>query len=129
MLKLLRSSFDSEKAQFFIISAVFVVAVFALISTYLDDFGTVDTTSTGISYERQHFDNLKTEIETVIDASDEDVQERNLDDLKNYLKEKSFEKGIYLDINFTDPYDGSIPVETEIKIQSENVIIEDTFVY
>ncbi len=92
----MHKSFRS-KGQFFIISAVIIGSMIALVTQYLSDYGKVDLTKTRDFYELQNLKYTKDMLTKTLDASSCPNYEEDLVFAENFLRDQLSKKGIKFD--------------------------------
>jgi hypothetical protein len=89
------------RGQWFLISAVIIVGVFLLVSTFFRDYYATDTTAVPRMDEEHYFWELKMNFNGVVRASDCDNLEDNLNEFSAFSRQKMAELGYFLYLNYT----------------------------
>jgi len=118
------------KGQFFIISTVIIISALIIIVQYLYDYGRADLTKIQELRELDYIQNIK---DTLGNAVKNSIQtwgcsrlENDLDYSITFLKNKLLEKGIKLDVSYTN----NCPrVDFDFNISSSGYFSETSFTY
>ena len=124
----------SQKAQFFVLSALIIVGILYFISQWLEPYTIIDTSAVATSDELFIFNNIKSKAkETVRISKSTEELTYNLQEYKNFIENYAFEKGkLYLSYEIISPYpageeDFPVIVLFNITLKSPNKRLESEF--
>ncbi len=125
------NSSSYRKAQFFVLSAVFIVITIFLMSQWLEPYTITDTSSIIFEQEFFIFNNIKEKaVETVkISKNCEDLN-YNLDEFKNFAIDFAFRNGMSLNLtyNIISPCkDNERKTYFFIELRTPNSLINSSF--
>lgn len=118
----------SNKAQFFIITAVILAGFFYTISRYLNPYSYVDTSKSAVSNEVLMFNNFKDKaIKTVqlSDSIDRNLLEQNLRSYRSYITRIATENGYNLFFEFRNT---TTMVGVNMTLRSDNIFLNTSFI-
>jgi len=114
----------SNKAQFFILTAVIIVGVFYTLSKYINPYSFIDTSNTAVSNEIFFFNNVKDKAEKTVKISPQDQLENNLLTYKKYVEKLANDNGYILRFDYI-PFDNFVQIE--MTLQSQKMTLQSAF--
>jgi hypothetical protein len=133
MRNLLKLNTKGKKAQFFVLSAFTIVAILYLISSWIQPYTIIDTSSVVLMQEPFVFNNIKEKaIETVRTSKSCDDLKYNLDEYTNFVNQFSASKNLYYNFNYSvSPCVNQPPspviVEGRLQLKSPNANLQSNF--
>jgi hypothetical protein len=108
MASLMHSLLKSRKAQFYILSAVAIIAILYFLSRWMEPSSITDTSSIALIEEPFIFDNIKEKaVETVQKSSCDDLR-YNLEEYKNFVESYGLNNNLVVSLNYTYACPGNI---------------------
>ncbi len=133
MRSLSKLNIKNRKAQFFVLSAFGIVAILFLISSWIQPYTIVDTSSVVLMQEPFVFNNLKEKAITTVNISRScDDLTYNLDEYKNFITNYASGKNLNLNFIYAIP-NCNVPSRTQLTIpmnmtlKSSQVFIASNF--
>ncbi|HLC39503.1 MAG TPA: hypothetical protein VJJ76_01325 [archaeon] len=123
-----------HKGQFFVLSAFAIVAMFFLISRWIEPFTIVDTSQVALMDEFFIFNNIKEKAIYAVNGSKscEDLR-YNLDEYRNFVQQYALEKNFKIDFNYTispcynEPPFFPVVIEANLRLKSPSADLSSTF--
>jgi len=135
------NSFDRRfvkrhKAQFFILSAFAIVAMFYMISGWIEPFTIIDTSQVALLDEIFIFNNIKEKTATVVkDSKNCEDLTYNLQEYKSFVESYALSKGYRINFAYlTTPCNPNLPLpayvaQINLTLQSPRAILKSQFSY
>lgn len=97
--------FKSKKAQFYVLSAFVIVSILYIVSTWIEPYTIIDTSSIALMEEPYIFNNIVEKAKQTVTISKScDELRYNLEEYKNFIEGYSFKKGkLLLQYQFISP--------------------------
>lgn len=131
MVRRTPSSSISKKGQFFVLSAFVMIAIFLLLSQFVQPSTVYDTSSVVQMEEAFIFNNLKEKSEEIVDISrDCDELEFNLEEYRKFAESFVTPKNIQLTYDYdidTPCNDNQLTTDFTIRLKSPRVSAEASF--
>jgi hypothetical protein len=129
MRNLLKLNTRGKKAQFFVLSAFAIVAILFLISSWIQPYTIIDTSSVVMMQEPFVFNNLKEKAITTVSISKNcDDLTYNLDEYKNFISTYAAGKNLNLNFNYVIPSCTGLSSGTQLQIPM-TMTLKSTQVY
>ena len=121
MRSLLRLNSRKKKAQFFVLSAFSIVAILFILSSWVQPYTVIDTSSIVLMQEPFVFNNVKEKaIQTVQLSKNCDDLRYNIDEYSNFVNQYSVEKNLNLKFNYSlSPCYDSVPNPVAVIVNME----------
>ena len=91
----------SNKAQFFILTAVMIVGVFLTLSKYVNQYSFIDTSTAAEGAEIFMFQNIVEKANKTVQISNQATITNNLSKYKNFAQKVSSDRGYILSFDYT----------------------------
>lgn len=133
MRSLLKLSTRKKKAQFFVLSAFVIVGILLLISSWIQPYTIVDTSSIVLMQEPFVFNNVKEKaIQTVQLSKSCDDLRYNIDEYANFVNQYSVSKNLNLKFNYSiapcfDSLPNPVAVVAKMEIKTSTIDLASNF--
>lgn len=115
----------SNKAQFFLLTAVIIAGFFYTTSRYINPYSFIDTSKSAKSDEIFFFNNLKDKVVKTVAISKPNDLPANLNTYKNYIEGASRDKGYVLVFNYNNTTSN---VGIKMILQSSRMTLTSDFI-